>query len=234
MQDLGTPSTAQGVTAAVVFRSQLRAAAPQTGLVSTFWGLAAVLALGSNGSSCVVWVFCEQLNCNSCQSDCSYNERQLQEIQYLMTGITFSRGWLRFLFHTLMQISLNLRSTEGRREQFIWDEPQKRDKSFRCNSLCCCWFVATDFRYEKAFIKKKLVFFFFLDTESMTLTRNYANTQGQPDRARWCFYQQLLVRVRQITGKDHSSSLHPFLLPTFPSCSDKRLTFLHLSAAIKK
>lgn len=59
-------------------------------------------------------------------------------------------------------------------------------------------------------------FWFFLDTESMTLTRNYANTQGQPDRARWCFYQQLKVRVRQITGKDHSSSLCSHSPPHIP------------------
>lgn len=92
MQDLGTSSSAQGVTSAVVFRSQLRGIAPQTGLVGTFQGLAAEPTLGSNGSSCVVLVFCKQLNFSLCQHYCSYNVMTISGSAMFDDQYLISRG----------------------------------------------------------------------------------------------------------------------------------------------
>jgi len=70
---------------------------------------------------------------------------------------------------------------------------------------------------------------FSLDVEAMTLTRNYANTKGQPDRARRCFYRQLLTRGRQTAGRITAAPCSPSLFPRFPSIP----SFVNLVVAIK-
>lgn len=130
-----------------------------------------------------------------------------------------------------MQISLNLRPTEGRREQFIWDKSPKLDKSFRCSGLCRCWFAATHFRSEKAStVQRSFVFFFWTLNawpllEIMQTHRDNLTVQGG------AFTSSCWLGSGRSQGRITAAPCAPSLLPTFPSCGD--LTFLHLFAAIK-
>lgn len=155
---------------------------------------------------------------------------QLQEVQYLITTISFSRRWVRFRFQTLIQISLNLRSTEWRRQQFILDESQKLDKSFRWSGLCCWWLAATDFRTGKTSTVQSS-FFWTLNPwpslETMQTHRDSLTVQGG------AFTSSCWLGSGRSQGRITAAPCAPSLLPTFLSCGDLRLTFLHLFAAIK-